>query len=125
LNAFFTHAQLAFCAHSGSQPQAGPPGAPSSQYQPFGQRASPHGVQVPSSHVARAGAGAAFASSSPSLAAAFGGASACVVARGAEDSAGFWAPPHAALTAAKTNEPTRLGICRPSERRAADIDRRS
>lgn len=49
-------AQLDFGAHSGSQPQLGPEGAVWSQYQPVGQRASPHGAQVPSSQVARGGA---------------------------------------------------------------------
>ena len=39
------------------------PAAVSSQYQPFGQSASPHGVQVPSSHAARFGGGAVRSSS--------------------------------------------------------------
>jgi hypothetical protein len=60
----FTQAQPDFWAHSGSQPQAGPPGALSSQYQPLGQRAPPHGLHVPSSQAARLGAGALSLSSS-------------------------------------------------------------
>lgn len=55
-----THAQPGFFAHSGNQPQAGPPFALSSQYQPFGHKPSPQGMQVPSEH---AGAGASLAAS--------------------------------------------------------------
>ncbi len=88
-NVFFTQAQPAVFAHSGSQPQAGPPGALSSQYQPFGHRASPQGEQVPSSQVARFGAGAALASPS-SLGSAAARAWLCEV-EAAEVEVAFWA----------------------------------
>jgi hypothetical protein len=50
------HEQLDFRAQAGSQPQAGPPAADSSQYQPLGQMPEPHGLHVPSSHAAGCGA---------------------------------------------------------------------
>ena len=49
-------AQLDLRAHCGSQPQAGPPLADSSQYQPLGQTPAPQGLQVPSSQSAAFGA---------------------------------------------------------------------
>jgi len=64
LKARFTQAQPGFFAHSGSQPQAAPPGALSSQYQPVGQSASPHGAQVPSSQLAFVAAASSWLGSS-------------------------------------------------------------
>jgi hypothetical protein len=67
LKARFTQVQLALVAHSGSQPHAGPPGALSSQYQPVGHRASPQGLQVPSSQRGLAGSEVALLSVSSSV----------------------------------------------------------
>jgi len=69
VNAFFTQAHAGFFAHSGNQPQAGPPGALSSQYQPLGQRASPHGEQVPSSQLTFAAGASSLLASALSLSA--------------------------------------------------------
>jgi hypothetical protein len=70
---FVRQAQLDFWAHCGSQLQAGPPLADSSQYQPVGQMPVPQGLQLPSSHAERggvlsssAGASSSLASSAPS-----------------------------------------------------------
>ena len=64
-----THAQLVLLAHSLSQLQAGPPGAPSSQNQPVGQMPLPHTVHVPSSQLGPLGllSATALSSSSASL----------------------------------------------------------
>jgi hypothetical protein len=122
-SAFFTHAQLDFCAHSGTQPQAGPPFALSSQYQPVGQMASPQGVQVPSSQVARGGAGAlVVASSSLSGASDFGALPACASGAVVADSAGLLEPPQAVASSAKTNQGTENAGVRGSRSRAADIE---
>jgi hypothetical protein len=62
-----TQPQLDFCAHCGSQLQAGPPLADSSQYQPVRHKPLPHGLQLPSSQAERGGAlsSSAGESSSP------------------------------------------------------------
>jgi hypothetical protein len=104
-NACFTQLQAGFFAHSGSQPQAAPPGALSSQYQPLGQSASPQGEQVPSSQLAfAAGAspGPAVSLSVPPLSASASALSALAPAPSA-DAAGFSAPPQAAESAKRAS----------------------
>jgi hypothetical protein len=58
--------QLDFCAHCGSQLQAAPPLADSSQYQPARHMPVPHGLQLPSSQAERGGALSSSAGASSS-----------------------------------------------------------
>jgi hypothetical protein len=98
--------QLDFWAHCGSQLQAGPPLADSSQYQPVRHMPLPQGLQLPSSHAERGAAvsSSAGASSSLASAAASGFASWCEVAL-AVGALGLGAlPPHAPATSAITLE---------------------
>jgi hypothetical protein len=93
-------AQSSFFPHSGSQLQAAPPLAFSSQYQPCGHVPEPHSKHVPSSQVDRGVLSVSASASLPSLALGFSGAAFALAV--CDDSGGFvLSPPQASSTSSE------------------------